>query len=62
MVNDDPIYQLKGITEHAVQTLGSGKLEIKIGTKTHPSEFHVVHDNFPVPNEEILGKPFIIGN
>jgi len=62
MVYDDTIHQLKGITEHSVQTLGSAKLEIKIGTETHPSEFHVAHENFPVPNEGILGKSYIIGN
>lgn len=62
MVYDDTIYQLKGITEHSVQTLGSVTLKIQIGTKTFLAEFHVVHDNFPVPKEGILGKPFIIGN
>lgn len=61
MVYDNPIYQLKGITEHFVSTLGSATLEIQIRNETFPSEFHVVHNDFPIPNEGILGKPFIIG-
>lgn len=59
MVYDDTIYQFKGITEHSVQTLGSVTLQIQIGTKTFPTEFHLVHDNFL--KFGILGKFFIIG-
>lgn len=61
MVYDQTIYQLKGITEHCITTLGSVNLQIQIGSDTRATEFHVVHSSFPVPHEGILGKPFIVG-
>lgn len=61
MVYEQTIYQLKGITEHYITTLGSVNLQIQIGSDTRATEFHVVHSSFPVPHEGILGKPFIVG-
>jgi len=55
------IYQLKGITEHCIQTLGSTNLEIQIGSDKRVAEFHIVQSSFPVPHEGILGKHFIVG-
>lgn len=61
MVYDNTIYQLKGITEHCIHTLGSTNLEIQVGGDKRIVEFHVVQPSFPVPHEGILGKPFIVG-
>lgn len=62
LVHDKIIYQLKGITDQCVQTLGSVQIEVQIGNDTRRTEFHVVHASFPIPHEGILGKPFIVGN
>jgi len=61
MVYDNTIYQLKGITEHCIHTLGSTNLDIQVGGDKRIVEFHVVQPSFPVPHEGILGKPFIVG-
>lgn len=61
MVYDHIVYELKGITENFVTTLGSVTIELQIGGEGRKVEFQVVNSNFPVPNEGILGKPFIIG-
>jgi len=57
---DHLVYELKGITENFVTTLGSVTIELQIGGEGRSVEFQVVNSNFPVPNEGILGKPFII--
>jgi len=54
------VYELKGITENFVRTLGSVTVELRIGGEPIRVEFQVVKSDFPVPNEEILGKTFII--
>lgn len=62
LVYDSTIYQLRGITDHYVNTLGSTTIEIQVGNDKRKTEFHVVHSSFPIPHEGILGKPFIVGN
>jgi len=42
-------------------TLGSVTIELQIEGERRSVEFQVVKSDFPVPNEGILGKPFIIG-
>jgi len=32
-----------------------------MGSLIYPTEFHVVQSAFPIPNDGLLGKPFIIG-
>lgn len=57
MVYDKTIYQLKGITEHCIHTIGSTNIERQVGGDKRILEFHVVQPTFPVPHEGILGKP-----
>jgi len=61
MVYDNTIYQLKGITEHCIHTLGSTNLDIQVGGDKRTVEFHVVQISFPVLHKGILGKPIIVG-
>lgn len=61
IVYDQAIYELKGINEHLVYTLGNTTITFNIGEAVCTEEFHVVHDTFPVPNDGILGRPFIVG-
>jgi len=44
-----------------VTTLRSITIELQICGERRNIEFQVVKSNSPVPNEGILGKPFIIG-
>jgi len=61
-VDETQIYQLKGINEYLVHTIGSVTLDVQFGTKVEPTNFQVVRDDFPVPHEGILGKPFLVNN
>lgn len=61
-VDETQIYQLKGINEYLVHTLGSVTLDVQFGTKVQPTNFQVIRDDFPVPHEGILGKPFLVDN
>lgn len=61
MVYNHIVYELKGITEHFVMTLGSVTIELQIASERRRVEFQVVKSNFTVPNEGILCKNFIIG-
>jgi hypothetical protein len=62
IVYDHTVYELKGITDNFVTTLGSVTIELQMGGEKRRVEFQVVKSDFPVPNEGILGKPFIIGH
>ncbi|KAL4126715.1 hypothetical protein QTP88_010924 [Uroleucon formosanum] len=62
IVYDHTVYELKGITDNFVTTLGSVTIELQIGGEKRRVEFQVVKSDFPVLNEGILGKPFIIGH
>lgn len=62
MVDETQSYQLKGINEYLVRTLGSVILNLNLGTETFTTKFQVVHDNFPIPHEGILGNPFLTEN
>lgn len=62
MVYEDTIYYLKGINEQLVPTLGRTTISIQIGERMMQVEFQLVHSNFPITQDGILGKPFIIGN
>lgn len=61
IIYEDTILNLAGITEHLTCILGKTTLQIKMGSFICPTEFHVVQSNFPIPNDGLLGKPFIIG-
>jgi len=62
MVYEDTVYYLKGINEQLVPTLGRTTISIQIGERMMQAEFQVVHSKFPITQDGILGKPFIIGN
>ncbi|KAL4112118.1 hypothetical protein QTP88_015966 [Uroleucon formosanum] len=62
MVYEDTVYYLKGIDEQLVPTLGRTTISIQIGERMMQAEFQVVHSKFPITQDGILGKPFIIGN
>ncbi|KAL4122764.1 hypothetical protein QTP88_015039 [Uroleucon formosanum] len=62
MVDETQSYQLKGINEYLVHTLGSVILNLNLGTETLTTKFQVVHDDFPIPHEGILGNPFLAEN
>lgn len=62
MVDETQSYQLKGINEYLVRTLGSVILNLNFGTETLTTKFQVVHDDFPIPHEGILGNPFLTEN
>ncbi|KAL4154131.1 hypothetical protein QTP88_001964 [Uroleucon formosanum] len=51
-----------GINEYLVHTIGSVTLDVQFGAKVEPTNFQVVRDDFPVPHEGILGKPFLVNN
>lgn len=61
IIYDYTVYELKGITEHFIRTLGYTNLEICFRSEVRTIEFQVVGSEFPIPHERILGKPFIIG-
>jgi len=62
MVYEDTVYHLKGINDQLVPTLGWTIINIQIGERIIKAEFQVVHSEFPIVQDGILGKPFIIGN
>jgi len=62
MVDETQSYQLKGINKFLVHTLGSVILNLNLGTETLTTKFQVVHDDFPIPHEGILGNPFLTEN
>jgi len=53
MMYDHTVFELKGITEHFVTTLGSFTIEHQISGERRSIEFQVVKSDFPVPNEGI---------
>jgi len=56
------IYHLKNINDQIVHTLGQTKLELYIGDKIITAKFQVIHSVFPIPNDVILGRPFMMEN
>jgi len=53
---------MKGINNQLVTTLERTQLDVQIGDKTISAEFEIVHSAFPIPNDGILGRPFMIKN
>jgi len=62
LVNETQCYQLKGINEFLVHTIGSVILDVTLGQVVKPTQFQVVHDDFLIPHAGILGKPFLVEN
>ena len=59
---EDVIYHLKGINDQIVHTLGQTQLELYIEDKIIVAMFQVIHSTFPIPNDGILGRPFMVEN
>jgi len=53
-INRNEILKLTGITTHYVPTLGLGQVDI-LG---RPVIFHLVEDEFPIPQDGIIGSDF----
>ncbi|KAL4100697.1 hypothetical protein QTP88_020731 [Uroleucon formosanum] len=62
IVYEDVIYHLKGINDQIVHTLGQTQLELYIEDKIIVAMFQVIHSAFPIPNDGILGRPFMVEN
>ncbi|KAL4082949.1 hypothetical protein QTP88_029447 [Uroleucon formosanum] len=62
LVSDTNIYQLQGINDRLVNTMGSVVLTISDKNQTFETEFHVVPPSFPIDGDGILGKPFLKEN
>ncbi|KAL4127411.1 hypothetical protein QTP88_011582 [Uroleucon formosanum] len=62
IVYEDVIYHLKGINDQIVHTLGQTQLELYIENKIIVAMFKVIHYTFPIPNDGILGRPFMVEN
>lgn len=62
LVSDTNIYQLQGINDRLVNTMGSVVLMISDKNQTFETEFHVVPSSFPIDGDGILGKPFLKEN
>jgi len=61
-VDENMIYELKGINSQLVYTIGSVTLRVQLGPKEATVKIQVVHDNFPIVEAGILGAPFFIEN
>lgn len=62
LVDESHCFRLTGINEQVTQTLGKVELTLQINNSNTETEFHLVHPNFNIPHEKILGKPFIKKN
>lgn len=58
-INKYKITTISGIGEGTIQSLGTTHLELCNKYYFIPHEFHVVHENFPIPCDGILGMDFI---
>lgn len=52
---------IKGVTGHTMTTIGSIWLNLLFNGVTIEHEFQLVHDNFSIPTDGILGNDFIHG-
>jgi hypothetical protein len=62
LVNENTIYELRGINTQPVFTIGSVALTVQLGKEESTVIFQVVHDNFPISEAGILGAPFLKDN
>ena len=61
-VDETKYYRLKGINDLLVNTIGAVTLNVKMGQEEVPTQFQIVHDNFPVPHDGVLGNSFVEDN
>lgn len=62
LVSETKTYNMQGINDQLVRTLGSTVLTIEINDKTYETEFQVVDNSFPITGDGILGNPFLKDN
>lgn len=62
IVYENVVYHLKGINNQLVPTIGQTQLHLKFGNRTILTDFQVVHSEFPIQHDGILGKPFMVSN
>jgi len=58
-VNTDVTYNLQGIQELLVTTMGSVLQDIQIGNSILPTKFQEVPMSFPIPQDGIMGRPLL---
>jgi len=61
-VSDKKIYNMQGINDKLVSTLGSTVLTVSIDNETYETEFQVVDSTFPIVGDGILRNPFLKAN
>jgi len=62
-VSNKKIYNMQGINDKLVSTLGSTILTVSIdNNETYETEFQVVDSAFPIVGDGILGNPFLKAN
>lgn len=62
LVSDNKIYNMQGINDKLVNTMGSVMLAVIVNGKEYEAEFQVVDATFPVTGDGILGIPFLKDN
>jgi len=62
LVSDSNIYNMQGINDKLVNTLGSAMLMVSIGNEAYETEFQVMDSTFPITGDGILGNPFLRAN
>lgn len=50
---------ITGIGNGAISTLGDTTINIIVNNQTLPQHFHIVHENFPIPTDGIIGRDFL---
>lgn len=59
---EETVFHLKGINDSLVSTIGLTYLDVKLGENIIVTDFQVVHSDFPIPNDGVLGRPFLASN
>lgn len=62
LVSSKKIYNMQGINDQLVSTMGSTMLTVLINGRKYDTEFQVVSASFPVTGDGILGNPFLKDN
>lgn len=62
LVPDTTIYNMQGINDQLVNTMGSVMLTVIINDIEFETEFQVVNTAFPITGDGILGNPFLKNN
>lgn len=62
LVSSEKIYNMQGINDQLVNTMGSTMLTVLIDGRKYSTEFQVVNASFPITGDGILGNPFLKDN